>query len=346
MNRSRLLALFAVLAMPLFLACGTPDPDPTPSPKASSHGKNRGEEAREPAFEVVREPSLFTRMRSTGQAAGVLETTVTSYVDAAGRQVDLIGAVHIAEPRYYDELEARFSSYEALLYELIAKKGARPQAGKGRDSIISRVQKMMKSMLALEFQLEGIDYSKPNFVHADLSPQGLSDAMTASGETMFSVMVRFLLAGQKVGAEGKSVSPLHFLFSLFAEDRAQYLKYLMAQQLRQMDKLMAAMGQGDKGQQNVLIGARNEACMQVLDQELKQGKKKLGIFYGAAHLPDMEERLWKRGFTKKGEEWLIAWDARNKKKGDDAASRENTPGRAPAQQPANPSKSKASRQGR
>jgi hypothetical protein len=48
--------------------------------------------------------------------------------------------------------------------------------------------------------------------------------------------------------------------------------------------------------------------MEVLDQQIKAGKKKLGIFYGAAHYPDMEQRLLKDGFKKTKHDWLNAWD--------------------------------------
>ena len=42
--------------------------------------------------------------------------------------------------------------------------------------------------------------------------------------------------------------------------------------------------------------------------EMKNGKKKLAIFYGAAHCPDLEKRLLAQGYTRKGESWVTAWD--------------------------------------
>ncbi len=40
--------------------------------------------------------------------------------------------------------------------------------------------------------------------------------------------------------------------------------------------------------------------------------QRIAIFYGAAHMPDMEERLLAMGFTKTGERWLRAWDLRKR----------------------------------
>ena len=43
-------------------------------------------------------------------------------------------------------------------------------------------------------------------------------------------------------------------------------------------------------------------------KQIESGKKHLAIFYGAAHLPDMEQRLLKQGFKLQKSEWLKAWD--------------------------------------
>jgi len=60
---------------------------------------------------------------------------------------------------------------------------------------------------------------------------------------------------------------------------------------------------------SVILDERNEAAIKVLDERLNKGEKKLGVFYGAAHLKGMEELLEERGFRQVGEpEWLIAWD--------------------------------------
>ena len=41
---------------------------------------------------------------------------------------------------------------------------------------------------------------------------------------------------------------------------------------------------------------------------MKAGKTKLGIFYGAAHFPDMVKRLVEEGWTLGGTEWMTAWE--------------------------------------
>jgi hypothetical protein len=58
----------------------------------------------------------------------------------------------------------------------------------------------------------------------------------------------------------------------------------------------------------LLVEDRNEACMKVLKQQLAAGKKKMAIFYGAAHMPDFDKRL-KGDFDMKRttSEWIDAW---------------------------------------
>jgi hypothetical protein len=50
--------------------------------------------------------------------------------------------------------------------------------------------------------------------------------------------------------------------------------------------------------------------VRVLEDEIKRGRRKLGIFYGAGHMPDFERRLEVLGFKKSHEHWLVAWDIR------------------------------------
>jgi hypothetical protein len=59
---------------------------------------------------------------------------------------------------------------------------------------------------------------------------------------------------------------------------------------------------------STIITERNKKALEVLDREMKRGKRKLAIFYGAGHLPDFEARL-KKDFKLKrqNQRWLEAW---------------------------------------
>ena len=70
------------------------------------------------------------------------------------------------------------------------------------------------------------------------------------------------------------------------------LKRGMASQFDEVEKLMSGV---EEGEGTVIVGERNRVAFEVLDKQLAAGKKHLAIFYGAAHLTDMEQRLLKRG---------------------------------------------------
>ena len=59
---------------------------------------------------------------------------------------------------------------------------------------------------------------------------------------------------------------------------------------------------------STIIGQRNRKCLAVLDRELKKGKKRIGVFYGAGHMRDLEHRLGTLGFAPRRTWWLRAID--------------------------------------
>jgi hypothetical protein len=52
----------------------------------------------------------------------------------------------------------------------------------------------------------------------------------------------------------------------------------------------------------------------VLAKEIDAGKKKIAIFYGGGHMPDMEPRVISDFHMKRdSQQWLEAWNLRDKK---------------------------------
>ncbi|HTW94396.1 MAG TPA: hypothetical protein VMD30_06375, partial [Tepidisphaeraceae bacterium] len=82
-------------------------------------------------------------------------------------------------------------------------------------------------------------------------------------------------------------------------------KLVIARQLGDMEA--DAMGlNGPDG--SVIVTERNKQAIRVLQQEMADGKKNLAIFYGAAHMPDMSQRLADLGFHPVSTQWRMAWD--------------------------------------
>jgi hypothetical protein len=165
----------------------------------------------------------------------------------------------------------------------------------------------MSTILELSHQLACVDYTKENFVHADMSPEEFSQAMADRGESFFQMFLRLMgtgIAQQAAGAGGTNDAAL--LLALFSSDRATKLKTIMAEQFQSLEGTMAAL---DGGEGSAIITERNKRCFAVLDKQLAEGKnKRIAIFYGAGHLADMERRLTADyGFKRAGESWITAW---------------------------------------
>ena len=71
--------------------------------------------------------------------------------------------------------------------------------------------------------------------------------------------------------------------------------------------------------QSAVIGARNQRAIDVLKNQLESGDKYIAIFYGVAHMPDMEERLLEQlDLVYLDTTWVDAWrlDTRGDTRGD------------------------------
>lgn len=225
--------------------------------------------------------------------------------------VDLIGAVHIADIAYYRQLNEQFKQYDALLYELVAPEGTIVNRGRGTSNAhpVGAMQNAIKSFLDLDHQLEYVDYTKPNFVHADLSPDQFLQAMTDRNESFLQLYFRLMgqaMAQQSDMAARGNSTDLDLFAALFAKDRPRQLKIAIAKQLAEMEGLMSSLG-GEQG--SVLISERNKRALAVMREQIAAGKKKIGIFYGAGHLADMHDRLTNEFGMKPVEvTWATAWN--------------------------------------
>ena len=267
-------------------------------------------------------PAELVRMGAyNSEQEEVLQVPLATYADAAGHQIDLVGAIHIAEPSYYADLNTRFATYDKVLYEMVDGEGLprmlilkrkvegntateeeKAEYAKLRgemkerkeDSILGIVLNFLydsiSTQMNLQMQSEGIDYGKENFVFADVTQEELSKAMKDRGESWLGLIVKSMIS---------NMGELD-IFSLLNPDPKQYKRMMM--------EALAKSSQSDSVmEQSSIVVARNAKCFQVLEGVLKDpAAKRVAIFYGAMHLRDMDERLKKMGYTLQKVEWLNA----------------------------------------
>ncbi|WP_395738686.1 hypothetical protein [Prosthecobacter sp.] len=268
------------------------------------------------AFAVLsaaEEPTNFIRFVEE-EKSDSLQTAVVSYESPQKVKVDLVGAIHIADKAYFDALNLRFKSYDAVLYELVGpsfEDRGKPEVKKEAEKLawVGQLQTMMRDTLKLHGQLEGIDYKAKNFVHADMDMSQFTQTQTQKQENFLTLYLKAAQAQKEVnekrGVNSDAAGMVMLLKILTMKDSSTELKRMIAQEFDSVEEIMAGIETGDG---TVLVGERNKVALQVLDKEIAAGKKRLAIFYGAAHLGDMEERLLKKGFKRTKVEWLKAWD--------------------------------------
>jgi hypothetical protein len=265
------------------------------------------------APEADQEKVTFLRTKTDDQGEPLsLQTAVARYVAADGKAlvtIDLIGAVHVGEKSYYEELNQRFKQYEALLYEIVAPEGTRiPKGGVpgGSGHPVSALQTGMKDMLGLEHQLEIVDYTVDNFVHADMTPEEFAEDMQKRDDGFLHMFGRVMGQALVQQSRAKGSHETKMLAAMMSKDREVRLKQVFADQIKDMDAQMRAI-EGSKG--STIISQRNAKAFKVLRRELDNGKTKLGVFYGAGHLADMHRRLVDEfGMKLDSVEWVDAWD--------------------------------------
>lgn len=254
----------------------------------------------------------------------VLLVPMACYENAAtGRQVDLIGAIHIGEEDYYRRLNRLMGQYDKLLFEMVGgddvqellrllKRGdalssdelkradeltakiIADQNANPLGSLISWVQTHTAEQTRLANQSELIDYTRDHFVFADMSMAQYREASRDLLKGSFSdLALLFVVPGMPVADQ--LLAQYHLLVGSPESARRALLACC---------SYPTPPDAGD----GLIIGARNAVCMQVLDRVMQDEQvKRIGIFYGSAHLRDLDLRLRERGFTLTAVRWLRAF---------------------------------------
>lgn len=270
------------------------------------------------APEASRYPELVVLLHTDENGKESLKTPVARYKDAEGHIVDLVGAVHLADARYYRALNRSFARYDKVLYEMVdgedlpeitrisrrIANGTATEADHQRFAIYQNSRKnsvssnllgsfymYMAEKMDLSLQAEVVDYGLNNLVYADMSSAEFSAAMEARGESWFTLVLDSLREGNNAGSSN----------ALFMTSPTELRRTVCHQ--------LAATAAGSRTEQRAIILSRNERCMQVLDQVLADTEdpaRNIAIFYGAMHLRDMHQRLLQRGFSLIGVQWVRA----------------------------------------
>ncbi|MDZ4744210.1 MAG: TraB/GumN family protein [Verrucomicrobiota bacterium] len=257
-----------------------------------------------------------------------LQMSVTEYeIHEYKARITFYAAVHIADPEFYSFLQKSFEKYDAVLMEGIGagdKYGTRSlrtppfpanllaQQESKRASVeeVHDLYDALATGLGLKGQMDEIDFRKRNFVYPDMSYQELEKHLDTAGvdyllpEEQFIrpviPMLQGFVRGVKSGKEESSVT-------------RNIIKNLMAEMIIRMDLDAALAGEDDVAKKRreyfrIILEERNQKVVEAIETALKSGKKNIAVFYGAMHLPGIQESLIKDFKAKEtGKVWVNAW---------------------------------------
>lgn len=313
------LGVFALLSAPLVAQADPPAVPGSDAPRRSSGL----------TWEKLDKAKFIRVKRDADGAPAALETSVVRFVPFDERSdvehVDLVGVVHVGEKAYFDAINRALSDYDVVLFELAHKDDprdrmrARARGTRRRNPLAALLNP--GAMLGLESQMDHVDYDRKHFVHADTS---LLDAMERRGDDWISLAAGLIADMRRQSNRGTfggagGADPLGGgLFGLGSMDPAE-LRRTMAEQLA--SEAMEGMA-GLTTLNEVLISERNKVAMERLAEQLKAGKRRIAIFYGAGHMRDFTVRLVvDQGLRPTLIAWMEAWDLTKKPKARDRRRR-------------------------
>jgi hypothetical protein len=262
------------------------------------------------ATATIEPPAAYVRASNSDSNLLELQIAARRFVPVRGKgpTVWLTGVSHIGSSNYFAELQRHLNAQTIVLFEGVgehsqdfknmksddAKNNAAPKA-------VGGMQSSLATSLGLVFQLDTIDYDRPNFRHSDLS---ISE-------------IRELLAEPRGSGGGDAGEDFDNLLSMMQGD--SFMNIVMqfglgivasSPKLQAMSKVtlievITEMG-GDpsrlgvispelKQLLEVLIAKRNQRVIDDLKTALKEvgPKGSVSIFYGTGHMNEMETRLRK-----------------------------------------------------
>lgn len=254
--------------------------------------------------------SDFLRYIARPEGQEHLDTAVVSY-QRGGQTVDLVGAVHIGDLGYYAALNKKLATYDKVLFELVKPEEMDIREMGESHGAVSGLQRWIKDWLGLDFQLDRVNYRAKNFVHADMDSRRLGDKMREHAADIFGALLAWSLGDSARLSHDDGtlrITAWELFVALSDPDRPRALKKLIGRELCEMD--ISSGDVGGMGFGSVLVADRNQVAIGVLQRVLAGKVKKVAIFYGAAHLPDLHQRMAKLGFARGATQWLTAWDLR------------------------------------
>lgn len=292
------------------------------------------------------EEELWFRVLREENVPIALETSIVAFTGQYNERpvsVSLIGAIHLAEKDYYLALNEKFQEFDVVVFELVAPKGAEiksllkydPDGASKAPSpvnVVGFIQYWIGKALGFSYQVDCVNYGVDNLVRGDCDAEEFYVKLLVNGD-FFRFFYNVFLDSFLADPDREDLSTAGLLAICCASDKRLVARRYSAlemegdsfveaeRQTRELNALKTLDANDEEYQQllekyqlkereNVIIHFRNQKALQEVRRQLQHGHSNIAVFYGAAHLPDLAEKL-QDDFNLQLDpnvEWLRAWD--------------------------------------
>lgn len=239
------------------------------------------------------ETQAWTRLSKPDASTSRLDIAVRLYqpTEGDGPTIALVGAIHIGDPGYYTALQGILDGHDLVLFEGVGgpKQEEQEQQEKeeAQEDDTPDLYQTLATQLGLAAQSEHIHTEQPGWINSDMRWDELRERF-GDDNAVFN-----FLNGAAFGGGEQSKALLGMIERTFSRNPNMriMLKRMMINLLGQkMPDIGALAG---KDFERVIVEERNQVVIDDLKQALKEkpGLRSVALFYGAAHMPDMEKRL-------------------------------------------------------
>ena len=267
----------------------------------------------------------FIRSSELADKAMAAQTLSAEYRPEAGGgpAVWLVGVSHLGTGSYYKALQERLDRHTVVLFEGIGADGEKKDGEHGAG-----MQGQLAKALGLVFQLDAIDYDRPNFVNSDLPMDKLraqvrersKDASPEDADRTLSTLVD---AMQGTGEIGAAVTQLTDMIGS-SEAMREMTKAVLIELLGRAGEIIemaSSQSPEVKTLFEVILAERNKTVLRDVRVQLAKLKpgETVAIFYGAAHMDEIARDLREKlHYVPAQQEWETAFSTDPTKSGLDS----------------------------
>ncbi|MAO22701.1 MAG: hypothetical protein CMJ35_13215 [Phycisphaerae bacterium] len=163
------------------------------------------------------------------------------------------------------------------------------------------IQTQLANALRVSFQLDEMDTTNPGWINADMDINQLQHALSEYGDDSLAILDML---------EGESFSAKIAGFVLGFVARSPQLSSMMKLVMMDMLALVETTNimEQQEAMQAVIVDGRNDVVIEYLKDTIAKHPNyaDIAIFYGAGHMPGLEEALVEMGYEPAGDTWAQA----------------------------------------